>query len=238
MKLNDINDEGAAELSAFYEKLLTETKNSLTAYEAHFNIGMVAWRSGNGYQCREHLHIAACQFVAHLKTLGLPQSGEPRSIHSVALPFLVIFNFGGRDMHQALASIDHRCYSHPDTIEYRALSEMLELLRQYFAGRSFGAETLNRIIEINQHESSAAFYRPCLSSMAHGMLAILEQNDILLEKCLNHLLQLHEHLAHEGGWQRLAEGLMSLWTLTLKTIATREGVACSFNSAYVPELPS
>lgn len=233
--LNQISDEGATHLIEFYEGLLAQNKNPLTHYEAHFTLGLIAWRENNLPLCQQHLHDAADYMTEYLGSVQPAASESVRTPHRVALPFFVIFNFGSDATKKALANIDRASFFCPESERYESLAQLLELLRYYFAGEQLNSDSLEVLLANSGDPNTDLFYRPWVTTMAQGLRAILDKNRIMVEKCVNYLLQLHGHLASEGGWEKLVEGLLSFWALTLINVAKREGLLVQCNSPYVPD---
>lgn len=233
MMLNEISDDAATQLTTFYQKLLTETQHPLSGYEAHFNIGLMAWRSGDVKSCRHQLQNAAECMVHHLQKIAQPKAGEQRSSASMAIPFLIVFNFGEQATINQLCAIDKNHFAFSEPHAFHVLADTLDLLRHYFSGQALHQIALNRLLTESKADDTDPFYRSCLTTLLHGLLAVLERNDVMVEKCVQHLLQLHEYLAREGGWQRLAEGVLALWAMTLVNIAKREGLTLQIDSPYL-----
>ena len=231
--LNQITDEGAAHLMEFYEGLLAQNKNSLTHYEAHFTLGLIAWRANNLLLCQQHLHEAADNMMEYLGSLK-PAADSARTPHRVALPFFVIFNFGSDTTKKALADIERASFFYPESERYESLAQLLDLLRYYFGGKPLNSDSLEVLLTKSSDPNADLFYRPWVTTMAQGLRAVGDKNPVMVEKCINYLLQLHEHLATEGGWEKLVEGLLSFWALTLINVAKKEGVSVQYNSPYVP----
>jgi hypothetical protein len=232
--LNEITNQGADHLAEFYHQILSETEQPLSKYEANFNLGLLAWRAGDMKMLRQYLGEAAKQAIDIIEQRDRLNLQAERVPHSVALPFLVAFNFATNDDLQRLANIRRNQIIQPENMRYKSLADLLEVLRDYFHGSLLSSEKLEAIQTDNEHPETDNFYKPWVSALTKGLQGTAEKNEILVEKSMLYLLQLHEQLAREGGWQRLAEGLLSFWALSLQKVAKKENLKLKIESPYVP----
>jgi hypothetical protein len=232
--LNEITGQGAAHLAEFYQQILSETEQPLSKYEANFNLGLLAWRAGDMKMLCQYLGEAAKQAIGIIEQRDSLNLQAERIPHSVALPFLVVFNFGTKDDLQRLANIKRNQIIQPENKRYKSLADLLDVLRGYSHGSLLASEKLEVILKDNEHPETDNFYKPWVAALTKGLQGIAENNEILVEKSMRYLLQLHEQLAREGGWQKLAEGLLSFWALSLQTVAKQENIKLQIESPYVP----
>lgn len=235
MPLNLITDEGAEHLAKYYEEVLTKENSPLDSYEAHFNLGLIAWRAGNVDQLKVHMKEAAQQVIAIVNQRNAEDTTATRIPHSVALPFLVVMNFGDQKQKQSLAELKRNQFFQPENSRYKPLADLLDILRNYFAGKTLSDSDFDAVLFANENVDSDTFYRSFVGTLSLGLQAISRKNVVLAEKSVNYLLQQHEQLAFEGGWEKLAEGLLSFWALTLYNIAEKEGVKLGIISPYFPQ---
>lgn len=236
MGLNLITNEGAQNLSQYYRNSLTDPENqNIDFYEAYFTLGLLAWREGDSEQLKNYLALAAKEVVFIVEARDVKNLEAERMPDSVALPFLMVMNFGDAITIKKLAALSRQRWFQPETDEYRPLADLLDILRDYFSGISINLEQLKILVKLNNYPGTNLFYRPWIEALAQGLLAVVQKDKASAEKCLYKLLELHEDMALEGAWKNLAEGLLSFWALTLHRVAESEGVILDIKSPYFPQ---
>lgn len=233
MQLNLISDEGAENLERFYREVLLENIQPLDRYEAYFTLGLLAWRGKKSSEAYSLLNCAAHEAVQIIEMRDSNNIAAVRVPDSVAIPFLVITNFGDSALLKRAANISRQQWFQPETYEYKPLADLLDIIRQYAASGILDKEKLESLIVQNQLPDIDVFYRPWVASTAQGLLAIANKNSGSAQHHLQALLLQHEDMAFGGGWQNLVEGLMSFWALTLFNIAKKENINLSVELFYI-----
>ena len=70
MELNCITDDGASTILETYQSWLANGVDGIRKYEAHLNIGLLAWRAGSHQAMSRHLRTAVAQML-DVQYLGL-----------------------------------------------------------------------------------------------------------------------------------------------------------------------
>lgn len=234
--LNSITDEGAESLVAFCRRALGEEILPQDRFQACFTLGMLAWRAGDLAEMKEQLSFAAEAAVQALEGCDLADTQQVRTPHDVVSSMFVVMNFGDDAQLRRLGAVKRQQFFQPEAQQYRSLADLLDCLRAYFAGALLDAKTLSAVEAVNEHRETDHLCEPYVGNLALGLSAIQEKNTILADKCFAYLANSHTRRALGGGWENLADGLMSLWALTLATAARRELVSLTAHSPYVPVL--
>ncbi len=234
MPLNLISDEGAENLQHYYQKSLTDKNNqAIDRYEAHFTLGLLAWRAGNVAEVNSLLSAAANEAVEIIALRDVNNITAERIPHSVAMPFLVVINFGSDACVQRLTKLSRSQWFQPETDEYKPLADLLDLLRNYALDKKLNAEQLQALVKSNNYPGVDLFYKPWISALSQGLLAVAQKDSTTAQKFLQKLLAQHEDMAFDGAWKNLAEGFLSLWAMTLVKIAKNETILLKVSSPYL-----
>jgi len=233
MQLNLMTDEGAQNLQRFYQESLLENMQPIDRYEAYFTLGLLAWRSGNAVETHALLKCAAIEALHIIESRDSKNLTAVRVPHSVALPFLVIINFADQALINSAAKIPRQQWFQPESLEYKPLADLLDIIRNYAAGELLDVAKLELLIQQNQAPGVDLFYKPWIAALAQGLVAVANRDLHSAQKHLTELLLLHEDLAFEGAWKNLVEGLMSFWALTLFNIAKKENMNLNVELFYI-----
>lgn len=233
MQLNLMTDDGAQNLKRFYQESLLENTQPIDRYEAYFTLGLLAWRSGKSGETYSLLNCAAGEAIYIIEARDNKNIAAVRIPHSVAIPFLVVINFGDQALINRAAKIPRSQWFQPESLQYKPLADLLDILRHYSACEKLDRAKLELLLQQNQDPAADNFYKPWIASLAQGLLAIAANNSEFAKTHLQELLLLHEDMAFEGGWGNLAEGLMSFWALTLFNIGKKENINLSVEMFYL-----
>lgn len=233
MQLNLMTDEGAQNLQRFYQEALLENTQPIDRYEAYFTLGLLAWRSGKSGEAYSLLNCAAGEAIDIIEARDSKNTTAVRIPHTVLLPFLVVINFGDQALLHRAAKIPRGQWFQPESLEYKPLADLLDIIRRYSAEEKLDAAKLELLLQQNQDVEADSFYRPWISSLAQGLLAIANNDRELATQHLRELLLLHEDMAFGGGWENLVEGLMSLWAQTLFHIGQQENINLNVELFYI-----
>ena len=237
MERNQITDEGAAQLASFYTSQLASAQHPLTRYEAHVQLGLVAWRGGRVDELRHQLRAAAGEWLRLAEAAGPGMRPQSTALAST-MPVLLVALFGDQAHRERLARLPATLFTPDDTnpSTSRALGELVA----YFAGRELDANAWGAIASAERDADPVC--GGIVAKLATGARAVAARNEILASRSLDAMVQDHAWLAHEGGWAKLAEGLLSFWALALAQLARAEGLEledgpmAELRALYVPVL--
>lgn len=229
-KLNKIDDDAASELEKYYQKWIEEKVRGSEEYEAHLTLGLLAWRSANTKLMEDHLARAASVAV-NIYTQRAPQG--KREPDRFVMPLMLTLLFGDTAMKQRVAEIPRQHWFTPETLEFKPLADLIDLLRHGLP-EGDANEHIKKITDQNNCPGVNLFYRPWIKAMCSGLLAVSSQEIKSLQSALDELVELHADEAWEGDWQYRVDGLIATWASVLYKLSLEAGLKPDFSSEYVP----